>query len=222
MVQRIKLSGKHAIGEHMYTVVDDDWFVELRRYKWKAKPNGNGTHVYAVRSLGVGDGKTITVRMHRVILGYTGQLDIDHIDQNPLNNQRINLRVATRSQNQLNRRATDVRLQCAQCSLVAVRRTKVGNESRMKYCSELCAQIANKPEPPEPAAPRSPIRFRSCTVCASRFVASYDSAQYCSERCRVRAKRANMKADGRLAALYAKQALYSRERRARLKGQPAP
>lgn len=41
--------------------------------------------------------------MHRIIMdAQTGQL-VDHIDRNPLNNQRDNLRICTRAQNAMNR-----------------------------------------------------------------------------------------------------------------------
>lgn len=49
-MKRIRLHGKWATGEHEFTLVDDDMFDQLNAYKWKAKPNGNGTHVYAVRN----------------------------------------------------------------------------------------------------------------------------------------------------------------------------
>lgn len=41
--------------------------------------------------------------MHRDIIGKRGCLDVDHVDGNGLNNQRANLRFATRSQNAMNR-----------------------------------------------------------------------------------------------------------------------
>jgi len=48
--------------------------------------------------------KPRTVLMHRAIMDEPNGLEIDHIDCNGINNQRANLRVATRSQNMCNRR----------------------------------------------------------------------------------------------------------------------
>lgn len=101
MSKRIRLGGKHAVGDHEYTIVDDDMFDELNRYAWKAKPNANGTHVYAIRTQQIGD-KTVDIRMHRVVLGYDGPLDVDHFNRNSLDNRRANLRAVTRSVNTKN------------------------------------------------------------------------------------------------------------------------
>ena len=49
------------------------------------------------------DGRRHTVRMHRFLLGAAGDLDIDHINRNRLDNRRANLRHCTRGENLLNR-----------------------------------------------------------------------------------------------------------------------
>lgn len=77
--------------------VDDADFEWLNQWKWCF--NGK----YAVRF--VYDGKKRTVWMHRLIMGEPEGKMVDHKDLDRLNNQRSNLRMATRSQNMLNRGA---------------------------------------------------------------------------------------------------------------------
>lgn len=80
-------------------LVDDADFDWLNQWKWYARPNGNT--FYAQRQE-----RRKTVKMHRVILGMTDRNQLaDHEDRNGLNNQRYNLRSATRLQNAINRNA---------------------------------------------------------------------------------------------------------------------
>jgi hypothetical protein len=77
------------------TLVDDDDYEWLNRWKW------HYSHGYAMRRISK-HGKFI--HMSRLILGIkSSKIFADHIDRNGLNNQRSNLRVATRSQNNANR-----------------------------------------------------------------------------------------------------------------------
>lgn len=71
-----------------FAMVSDADFEELNKYKWRANKQGRG--FYAIR--GIWKFKQ-TVYMHRVIMGALPGQQVDHIDGNPLNNQRANLRI---------------------------------------------------------------------------------------------------------------------------------
>lgn len=59
---------------------------------------------YAIASMKINE-RWIEIKMHRFILGVTDRnLEVDHIDGNGLNNQRINLRVCTHQQNCFNKK----------------------------------------------------------------------------------------------------------------------
>ena len=74
-------------------LVDDNDFEIVNNYKWCFDG------VYAQRR-----DKGKAVRMHRFIFGNTDGKNIDHIDGNPLNNQRNNLRLCNQSQNAANKK----------------------------------------------------------------------------------------------------------------------
>lgn len=76
-------------------MVDDEDYEWLSKYRWILLDG------YAVTK----QGKSY-VRMHRMIMNASvgENIYIDHIDNNPLNNQRSNLRRADRFQNQQNRK----------------------------------------------------------------------------------------------------------------------
>ena len=87
-------------------VVDDADFSRLTTYRWQAKvvkrtPTSE-PHVCAVRSTG-GVGYKRMIYMHREIIGAKAGEIVDHINRNPLDNRRVNLRIATRSGNATNR-----------------------------------------------------------------------------------------------------------------------
>ena len=78
------------------TIVDDEDFEQLNRFKW-CFHNG-----YAVRNVKNIHGKYATVYMHREILNAPENLHCDHINGDRLYNLRINLRLCTQQQNNLN------------------------------------------------------------------------------------------------------------------------
>lgn len=79
--------------------VDDEDFGRLNYHKWLLSTQG-----YAERSVRLFK-KSAHVFMHRELLETLprAKIDTDHIDNNKLNNQKSNLRVATRSENNANR-----------------------------------------------------------------------------------------------------------------------
>lgn len=68
----------------------------MSRWTWRLSRHG-----YAVRSEHR-DGKKRTVYLHRELLNPPNGLVVDHINRNPLDNRRANLRLATPSQNNAN------------------------------------------------------------------------------------------------------------------------
>ncbi len=79
-----------------WTLVDEADYVELSQYSWSLDSEG-----YARRRIVTGAGKYSGVRMHKTILEAE---EVDHWDNNRLNNRRNNLRPCTRTQNNQNAR----------------------------------------------------------------------------------------------------------------------
>ena len=81
-------------------LVDKEDYEKLNKWKWKVNNHG-----YVCRSAHPpGSRKTINIYMHRFIINPPDGLVVDHVNRNPLDNRRCNLRLATRSQNQGNRK----------------------------------------------------------------------------------------------------------------------
>lgn len=80
-----------------FTIVDADDFEKLNKHKWHLTWDG-----YASRSVSIGNGKKTAVSMHRQIMAPQGKILVDHINRNPLDNRKANLRFATHSQNSMN------------------------------------------------------------------------------------------------------------------------
>jgi hypothetical protein len=80
-------------------IVDDDVFEYVSQWRW----HYDGP--YAQRREMV-DGVYKKIYLHRLILGVTDpKTEVDHINGNPLDNRRANLRIATKSENGRNRGA---------------------------------------------------------------------------------------------------------------------
>lgn len=94
MSKLIKLTqGKTAI-------VDDEDYEWLMGWKWSAT---EGPYTCYAKTSEIIEGKKITIRMHRMILGAKHGDEVDHRNHNGLDNQRSNIRIATKNQNMRNR-----------------------------------------------------------------------------------------------------------------------
>jgi hypothetical protein len=69
----------------------------VRKHKWRLESKDRNRIGYVV----CGNGKTRTF-LHRLILDYDGDLMVDHINRNTLDNRKINLRIVQQVVNQQN------------------------------------------------------------------------------------------------------------------------
>lgn len=91
-----KGSKLHKIPTGLFTLVDDEDYEYLNQWKWGIDKRKYTN--YAVRK-----GKSI--QMHQVIMNTKKGEFVDHKNGFGLDNRKINLRKATRSQNQMNKRS---------------------------------------------------------------------------------------------------------------------
>lgn len=86
---------------HAYQFDSSDW-ATVEQYSWRIKPDCN----YVMSFMCIGPNKAKTLYMHRVLLGVTDRHTlVDHINGNPLDNRRSNLRIASYRQNTHNQKA---------------------------------------------------------------------------------------------------------------------
>lgn len=92
------------LTQNKTALIDDEDFELVNEFKWCAVQQGR--NFYATRGYwNKQTKKTKQIRMHRLIMDVTDpKIEIDHINGDGLNNQRYNLRICTRSQNQRNKR----------------------------------------------------------------------------------------------------------------------
>ena len=82
-----------SLGQGLSTLVDDEDYELLSRFKWRiVESGGNSKSMYAVA----------TIRLHRLIVACPNDMMIDHINGNPLDNRKSNLRICSNSENQQN------------------------------------------------------------------------------------------------------------------------
>ena len=76
-------------------IFDVDDYEKVSKYHWYEETNGY------IRSSG--QKKEDKVLLHRLVMGFPEDIVIDHINHNTFNNKKSNLRIATTSQNAMNR-----------------------------------------------------------------------------------------------------------------------
>lgn len=89
-----------ALTQGQFTVVDDEDYPQLMNYKWYAHKKSRNDGYYAARN--GGNSKAKKIFMHREIMNTPAGFETDHINGNGLDNQKSNLRVCSKEQNQHN------------------------------------------------------------------------------------------------------------------------
>jgi hypothetical protein len=95
-MKKIQLGGYNKSSIKGYAIVDDEYFDYLNIFRWSMDKDGyayrtEGTHRIQKRIL-----------MSREITNAPWNMDVDHKDRDILNNQKDNLRICTRAQNNMN------------------------------------------------------------------------------------------------------------------------
>lgn len=87
-------------------IVDDKDYKKINKYKWHAlvQPKTTRISIYACRKdYSKGYKNPIYIRMHRMIMNPPSNMQVDHINNDGLDNRRINLRIVTNQQNSWNK-----------------------------------------------------------------------------------------------------------------------
>ncbi|MBZ5529715.1 MAG: hypothetical protein LAN71_17700 [Acidobacteriia bacterium] len=94
---------KVKLTQGKFALVDDEDFEKVNKYKWQLY-NMDNIHFYAKTRIWIKNKKRKSIRLHRYILGlYDPKIKCDHKNGNGLDNRRLNIRIATPSQNSQNK-----------------------------------------------------------------------------------------------------------------------
>lgn len=89
------------ISAGYFVEIDDDDYCKIAGKKWTARINKRSDktkRVYAYRQERK-NGISTMIYMHRLLMGFPANMDVDHIDGNTLNNKKSNLQICSRSKN---------------------------------------------------------------------------------------------------------------------------
>ena len=87
-----------------YAIVDPEDYERLSKYEWEARRARNSPFYAARQALQPKGRKFTLIFMHREIIKVGDGLFTDHINHNSVDNRKANLRPATQTQNNRNRR----------------------------------------------------------------------------------------------------------------------
>lgn len=91
-------------GGKAFAIVDAEDYEHLSQWAWKLT-NGAATRTQHVGTVGdwrEGKRRDKTILMHRLVMNTPDGMDTDHINRNPLDNRKVNLRVCTHAENRRN------------------------------------------------------------------------------------------------------------------------
>lgn len=94
-----------ALTQGKVAIVDFVDYERLNRWRWCAVLVKGGKW-YAIRRVWINSNDNYAVLMHREILGAASDIEVDHQNGNGLDNRRSNIRIATHSQNGMNKGIT--------------------------------------------------------------------------------------------------------------------
>ena len=78
------------------TLIDNEDFEKVKKYRWRGSTGGY------VRTSWGGKNNYHEVRLHRLIMDAPDGIEVDHINRNPRDNRKSNLRLCDRKQNKAN------------------------------------------------------------------------------------------------------------------------
>jgi hypothetical protein len=90
-----------TIGKGLTVTLDERDIPLVQGFRWH---RSGGSPCYAA-TFAVIDGRKVTLYMHRLIMNAKQGQEVDHINRDPLDNRRANLRIVTKSENQQNQPA---------------------------------------------------------------------------------------------------------------------
>lgn len=92
-------------GSYEIVLISTEDIEKVNKYKWYLN-NPSGNIFYAYTNDTSNNDKLKIFSMHRLIMDFPENLEVDHIDRDSLNNTRGNLRAVTSYENTMNRRVT--------------------------------------------------------------------------------------------------------------------